>query len=149
MPSHHAITILTVAAIVVVAALGTGCSNLLFVSVVEPNPISFETGELRSTEEATLAELDVASRSAIEAVGCDIVEVQREPEHVRWQARTAGGDLVEIHLTPKGRRRTELRIRIGVLGDETRSRLVLEEIHQSLSEGAQAEQGEQAHSQEH
>ena len=138
MRSHIATTILALT--VVIAALGTGCSALLFVGGPEADAISFETGELRSTEQASLAELDTASRIAIEAIGCDIVEVQREAEQIRWQARTAGGDPVEIFLTAKGRERTELRIRIGVLGDETRSRLVLEEIHQSLAGDAMAKQ---------
>jgi hypothetical protein len=135
--SHFSIRILVIA---VVATLGTGCGSLLIMSGSESDAISFETGELRTTERATLAELDAASRVAIEAVGCELLETQRKPEHVRWQARTAGGDLVEIVLTAKGRNRTALRIRIGVLGDEARSRLVLEEIHKSLSGSASAEQ---------
>ncbi len=112
---------------------------MLLVGGPDAETISFETGELRSTEAATLSDLDSASRSAIEAIGCDIVEVKREPEHVRWQARTPGGDLIEIYLTAKNRKQTELRIRIGVLGDETRSRLVLEEIQQSLADKALTE----------
>jgi len=118
---------------------GTGCGGLLFIGGPEAEAISFETGELRTTEEAALAKLDSASRVAIEAIGCDIVEVQRNPKHVRWQARTAGGDPVEIDLTAKSRNKTALRIRVGVLGDEARSRLVLEEIQQSLADEALAE----------
>ncbi len=56
----------------------------------------------------------------------------RDEEEVRWQAQTAGGDPVEIRLIPKSGKRTTLRIRVGVIGDEARSRLVLEQIRQSL-----------------
>jgi hypothetical protein len=142
--NHSAITMLALT--VLVATLATGCSGLLFVGGPEAEPISFEAGELRSTEQATLAELDSASRAAIEAIGCDIVDVQRETEQIRWQARTAGGDPVDVLLIATSTKQTELRIRIGVLGDETRSRLVLEEIQQSLAAEALADQEQsQAH----
>ena len=52
--------------------------------------------------------------------------------HQSHQAETAGGEPVDIRLVEKGPDRTELRIRIGVFGNEARSRLVLEQIHQSL-----------------
>ena len=39
---------------------------------------------------------------------------------------------VELQLAARSSRRTELRIRVGVLGNEAQARLVLEQIHQSL-----------------
>ena len=58
--------------------------------------------------------------------------MSREADQVRFRARTAGGEPVDVRLFARGPERTDLRIRIGLLGDETTSRLVLEEIHQSL-----------------
>ena len=45
---------------------------------------------------------------------------------------TAGGDPVDIQLIARSEEETDLRIRIGVFGNEARSRLVLEQIRQSL-----------------
>jgi hypothetical protein len=114
-------------------ALGlTGCGALLLVGGAGTSAIAFATGELRSTEETSMAELDAATRQALEALGYGAIEAEREEERVRWRARTAGGDPVDIRLRARGADRTEVRIRIGVFGDEARSRLVLEQIHQSL-----------------
>lgn len=112
-------------------AFATGCRGLLL-SGSEPNPITFEAGELRSDEKIPLAELDLACGEAVETLGYDEIKTTREEGQIGWTARTAGGDPVELRLTMKSSKRTELRIRIGVLGNEARSRLVLEQIHQSL-----------------
>jgi hypothetical protein len=109
-----------------------GCGALLLIGGAGTSAIAFATGELRSTEKVPLAELDRACSVAIETLGYDKVERVQQPGKIRWQALTASGDPVDIHLTAEGKDETELRIRIGVFGDEARSRLVREQIQQSL-----------------
>ena len=123
-------------ALVVILTSGSGCGALLLVGGAGTSAIAFATGELRSTEEVPFTELDRACQEAIGVLGYDRVEVTRSSDRVRWQARTASGDPVDIRILSKGPQKTELRIRVGVFGDETRSRLVLEQIHQSLSADA-------------
>jgi hypothetical protein len=113
-------------------ATSGGCGALLLVGGAGTSAIAFATGELRSTEEAALAAVDAACGLAVDRLGYEDVQVEREADRVRFRARTAGGEPVDIRVLARGPERTELRIRIGVFGDETTSRLVLEEIHQSL-----------------
>ena len=110
----------------------TGCAALLLVGGAGTGAIAFATGELRVTEEATLTELQEATRRATDTLRYLDVEVAVEAERVLWTATTAGGDPVDIRLIAVGPERTEVRIRIGVFGSEPRSRLVLEEIRQAL-----------------
>lgn len=114
------------------SATQSGCGALLLVGGAGTSAIAFATGELRSQEEHSLTALDQACALAVEALAYDEIETEREEDRIRWRARTAGGDPVDIQLISKGPEETELRIRVGVFGDETRSRLVLEQIHQSL-----------------
>lgn len=124
---------LGLAALLLAIAVGSaGCGALLLVGGAGTSAIAFATGELRATEDVPLAELDAACESAIETLGYREVEAHRETDKVRWQATTPGGDPVDIRLTAKGSDQTTVRIRIGVFGDEGRSRLVLEQIRQSL-----------------
>lgn len=109
-----------------------GCGALLLVGGAGTSAIAFATGELRATEEASLAALDEACRVAVETLGYSEIESSRDDEKARWQAVTAGGEPVDIHLHAKRPDQTEVRIRIGVFGHEGRSRLVLEQIRQSL-----------------
>lgn len=113
-------------------ACSTGCGALLLVGGAGTSAIAFATGELRSREETPLAEVDAAVATAVDVLGYDEVETERDADRIRWRARTAAGDRVDIRLLARGRDSTELRIRIGVFGDEAKSRLVLEHIHQAL-----------------
>lgn len=116
----------------VLIATSGGCGALLLVGGAGTSAIAFATGELRSTEDVAMANLDVACGLAVDRLGYEDVEVEREADRVRFRATTAGGEPVDIRVLARGPERSELRIRIGVFGDETTSRLVLEEIHQSL-----------------
>jgi len=109
-----------------------GCGALLLLGGAGTSAVAFATGELRVVEEVRLGRLDVATGIALETLGYEEIEAMREPDRVHWSARTAGGDPVEIRLRTRGRERTRIRIRVGAFGDETRSRLVLEQIRQSL-----------------
>lgn len=122
----------TALVIALLIALATGCGTLLKLAGSEADAIVFETGELRTKEEVPLAELDLACQKAVEILGYEEIEMTYEADSIRLTARTAGGELVELQLAATSSWRTELRIRIGVLGNEARSRLVLEQIHQSL-----------------
>lgn len=118
--------------VVLQAALVTGCGTLLRVGGSTASLITFEAGELRSKEEISLGELDLACSQIVEILGYKEVEVTREANRILWKARTAGGDPVLLLLIARSSERTELRIRVGVLGNEAQARLVLEQIHQSL-----------------
>lgn len=118
--------------LVFLAALLPGCAGLLLIGGSDANAIVFETGELRSNEAVPLAELDLACQKAVEMLGYEDIVMTHEEDSIHLTARTAGGDPVELQLAAMSSSRTELRIRVGVLGNEARSRLVLEQIHQSL-----------------
>ena len=109
-----------------------GCGAMVSPGAAGTSSIAFVTGELRSTEEVSLGELDGACNAAIERLAYEELGINREADRVRFRARTAGGEPVDLRLFARGPQRTELTIRIGLLGDETTSRLVLEEIRQSL-----------------
>jgi hypothetical protein len=124
--------IAALAAAIALNVLATGCGALLLLGGAGTSAIAYATGELSSTEPTSLADVDAACAVAVDVLGYDEVETERNADRIRWRARTASGDPVDIRLLARGRTSTELKIRIGVFGDEAKSRLVLEQIHQSL-----------------
>ena len=128
--SHRSAVAITLAGLFVLAS--GGCGALVPPGTAGTSAIAFVTGELHSIEDVSLSELDGACNAAIERLAYEEIDVSREADQVRFRARTAGGEPVDVRLFARGPLRTELTIRIGLLGDETTSRLVLEEIHQSL-----------------
>ncbi len=130
--SRRASRCAALAALTAVVAASNGCGALLLLGGAGTSAIAFATGELRSREPSPLARLDAACATAVDVLSYDAVETERDANQIRWRARTAAGDPVDIRLVAKGPDATEVRIRIGVFGDEAKSRLVLEEIHQAL-----------------
>lgn len=115
------------------ALLQSGCGVLLLAGGAGTSAIAFATGELRVTEDVPLETLHEATKTAVEILRYVDVEATLEEEgRIRWRATTAGGDPVDIRLIARGDEQTDLRIRIGVFGNEARSRLVLEQIRQAL-----------------
>ena len=112
--------------------VSTGCGALLLVGGAGTSAIAFATGELRATEEYSLSDVHAACQRAVETLGYKEIEATLEADRILWKATTPGGDPVDIRLIAKRPKKTELRIRIGVFGNEARSRLVLEQIRQSL-----------------
>jgi hypothetical protein len=131
-PSRITRAAFTFAIGVVLLVTSSGCGALLLVGGAGTSAIAFATGELKSTEEAPLAEIDSACLEAIDRLGYEDLEVERAADRVRFRAQTPGREPVDIRAIAKAPDRTEIRIRIGVFGDETTSRLVLEEIQQSI-----------------
>ena len=117
-----------------VAALLTlpGCGALLLVGGAGTGAIAFATGELRATEEASLSALDGACERVFASNGYREIEVERKEEQIRWRATTPGGEPVDVRLTAEAPDQTEVRIRIGVFGNESHSRLLLEQLGQAL-----------------
>jgi len=112
--------------------LSLGCGLLL--RSVGPGDTAprFELGALHSIEAGSIEALDDACARAVEILGYESIESDRESDTAHWRALTAGGDPVDIELVTKGSERTEVRIRVGEYGDEARSRLILEQIRLSL-----------------
>ncbi len=129
---HLAASVSLTTLLLAAAGFTTGCGALLLVGGAGTSAIAFATGELRATEKTPLVELHEACRVAVVALGYEEVEAVRDADKVRWRATTAGGDPVDIRLRARGPERTEVRIRVGIFGNEARSRLVLEQIRQSL-----------------
>ena len=86
----------------------------------------------RAAMSSATAHLQNVAWDAVEALRYVDVEAAEESDRIRWRAKTAGGDPVDIQLIAQDPEHTELRIRIGVFGNEARSRLVLEQIRRSL-----------------
>lgn len=114
----------------------SGCGVLLLVGSAGTSAIAFTTGELRVTEQAPLAEVQEATRKAVETLRYLDAEATLSGDRILWRAMTGGGEPVDIRLIAQPEGHTELRIRIGVFGSEARSRLVLEQIRLSLQKEA-------------
>jgi hypothetical protein len=85
-------------------------------------------GELRTTEHVPLDQAWQATLRAMTSLGIPITERAKDALSASLQGRTGDQKDVTVTLVSKAHHWTEIRIRVGTLGDEARSRRILETI---------------------
>jgi hypothetical protein len=100
--------------------------------------VEWVRGELRATEEISLDKAWEASLAAVEDLEYGVKERRKDAMAGRVVAEQADGRDVRIQLDDQGEDLTQIRIRVGVFGDETVSRAVLERIRQHANAGPRA-----------
>lgn len=93
---------------------------------------AYGLGELRSLEQASLERTWQAAQKAVENLDFTITSRLKDPLSAHLIARGANDKKIEINLKKASEDSTEVRIRIGILGDEMLSRQVLEKLKKNL-----------------
>lgn len=89
---------------------------------------AYVLGELKVTKEMSLDEAWRRAQAAIKDLEFLLTSEVKDALSAKLTARTAGDKKVQIILNKHSNALTEIRIRVGVLGDDALSRLILEKI---------------------
>ena len=90
--------------------------------------VRYVGGELRSTEEVSLNRAWKATQKAMGDLEFQITEKGKDAFDAELNASGAGGKKIKVALKKISDTSTQIRIRIGVFGDESLSRQILEKI---------------------
>lgn len=90
--------------------------------------VRYVGGELRSTEEISLSRAWKATQLAMGDLEFHIEEKGKDAFDAELNASGASGKKIKVALKKISDKRTEVRIRIGIFGDESLSRQILEKI---------------------
>ncbi len=90
------------------------------------------TRELESFEAATLDQTWQATLTAMDRLGFIVTQKDRTDLEARLLARTQGGRDVRIRVSRETTVISSVRIRVDLLGDETLSRVILQQIQATL-----------------
>lgn len=93
---------------------------------------AYSNGELVDTENVSLDRAYVATQTAMKALEFRITDQAKDALNARVNADTSDKTGVRVKLTNKGDTATEFRVRVGVFGDEAKSRLIMDQIKKSL-----------------
>lgn len=135
--------------LVVLAAWLGGCAPLIVaptavmatagLSAVQAGTTAYVGGVLESAEKGTLAQAYLDALDAVEELRFELVRTTLDEHYALVMVREAGGRKIRIQLQRKSPIVTKVRIRVGLLGDQAMSRLVLAQIRQELGEDFQHE----------
>lgn len=97
------------------------------------------TGELESYERANLDDTWNATLAAMDKLAFVVVQRDRSDVEALVMAKTQGGREVRIRISRETTIISRVRIRVDTLGDESLSRVILQQIQSELARSATAE----------
>ena len=110
--------------------LSGGCALLLVGAVIGAGTLAYVQGELRSSDEMTYDRAWKATLATMDELQFKVTKSQKDAVAGEITARKADDTKIVIKLKRQTDHVTELRIRVGALGDEGLSRLILTKIKQ-------------------
>ena len=122
------IRFLSVAGLLLSASLSIGCPAVLVGGAAGGGAVAYVRGELKTTEEVSLNRAWRASKMAMSDLEFTITSKEKDAFDGRIQASGASGKAIDVALKKISPTRTEIRIRVGLFGDESLSRQILEGI---------------------
>lgn len=111
-----------------------GCFLLLLGggAAVGAGAVAYKHGELSSVEAATFERTWDAAHEALRDLGFVVTDQHKEPDSASIEARTADNTKIDLTLEAKSPNATEIRIRVGYVGNEALSRTILEKIKRNV-----------------
>ena len=94
--------------------------------------VAYSRGQLRSVQETPFERAWDAAQDAMRDLGFVVTYQEKEPDAGKLLARTKDNEEVEVRLEAESTTVTEIRIRVGWLGNEALSNVILEKIKQHL-----------------
>ncbi|MBI1841049.1 MAG: DUF3568 family protein [Verrucomicrobia bacterium] len=94
--------------------------------------VAYANGELKTSLEASLDNAYAAAQAAMKDFQFSIKKTAKDVLYAKVEATTAQDKSVQITLNKTSDKITELRIRVGVFGDESLSRSIHEKIKARL-----------------
>ena len=115
--------------------LQCGCAAFLIGggAVAGAGGYAYASGELKSTQGAPLDKVWGATQVAMKDLGYTPSTEAKDAFKGQLIARTAENKKISLHFKRLSDNSTEIRIRVGVFGDEGLSRLILEKTEKELS----------------
>ena len=113
--------------------LFTGCiAALVAGAAVGAGAVAYKGGELIATESASMDKTWSATEKAFKELQLLGEAKEKDALAARMEATGAGSKRIVVKLRNQGDKLTEVRIRVGIFGDEGYSRKILEKIKSHL-----------------
>ena len=115
----------------VVLAMQPGCL-IVAAGAAGASTVAYVRGDLTAPLDTDYENAVKAARRALDKLEFKIIDEKRDALAADFVARTALDKKVQIRVTKQGENGTQVRIRVGVFGDEALSMTVLNEIKQRI-----------------
>jgi len=113
-----------------ISFLSSGCAGLVLAggAAAGAGTYAYINGELNVTENASMSKSWAATRAAVQEMNLRVANENHDALTGRIHAKGSGNKDIYINLKSLSERETEIRIRVGVFGDEILSERILTHI---------------------
>lgn len=108
--------------------LGYGCAALVIGGAAGAGTVAYVGGELKAVEEVTMNRAWEAANRAMGDLEFVVTSKEKDAFYGELIARGAGDKKIKVKVKKQSDTVTEIKIRIGVFGDESLSRQILDKI---------------------
>ena len=112
-----------------------GCAALLLGGAAGAGSVVYVKGQLKEDMTAPVPAVHKASISTLKDLNLPIIEDSYDKLSAKIKSQFANGDSVWIEIESVTAEYSKLTIRVGILGDQHKSRQILDGIHRHLSGG--------------
>ena len=105
-----------------------GCAALLIGGAAGAGAVAYVGGELKSTEEVAMNRAWEAASKAMDDLEFAVTSKEKDAFLGQLIARGAGDKKIRVKVKKQSDTVTEIRIRVGIFGDESMSRQILDRI---------------------
>jgi hypothetical protein len=127
--------ILLVLSAVFLATQLAGCAALLVGGAAGAGSIVYVKGQLNEDMSASVLRVHDASISALKELNLPVIEDSHDNLSAKIKSHFADGSDVWIQIESRAAESSRIRVRVGILGDEYKSRQILDGIHKHLPGG--------------
>jgi len=112
-----------------------GCVALLLGGAAGAGSVVYIKGQLKEDMAASVPRVHDASISTLKELNLPIIEDNHDKLSAKIKSRFASGDDVWVEIESVTAESSKITIRVGILGDEHKSRQILDGIHKHLRGG--------------
>jgi hypothetical protein len=124
---------LTLVSVLAMALAGaSGCLALAAGTAAGVGTYAYVQGEMNTAFEATLDEVWAAALATVDQLQFHTEREAKDALHGRINVRQADGTRIRISMDRQTDALTEVRVRVNIFGDESKSRLILDRIRENL-----------------
>jgi len=125
--------ILLMLSTVLLAMQLAGCAALLVGGAAGAGSVVYIKGQLKENVDASVSRTHDASISALKELKLPIIEDNHDRLSARIKSQAANGSDVWIEIESLGSESSKVTVRVGIMGDEPKSRQILDAIHRHLA----------------
>lgn len=122
----------TIFMFIIIAAQLTGCAAVVVGGAAGAGTVVYVKGELHEDINAPATRVHHASVLALRELELPVIENNHDRQSAKMKSKFSSGEDIWIDIESVTAESSKVTIRVGLMGDENKARIILDKIHRNL-----------------